>query len=271
MPLIEHLRELRNRLVFALLVIVAGAIVATLFYDRILEFLLEPYCDLPPEKRFSPQNSDCGLAVLDPLSGFIIRIKVSIIAGATLTAPLWLYQIWAFVSPGLHAKERRYSTIFVVVSSLLFAAGALLAYYTLGKGLTLLVNYAGEGTFALFTVDKYIGFVSMMLLVFGASMEVPLLVVMLNMIGVLSYRRLRRFLRMAFFLIFVFAAVVTPSQDPFTMLALSVPMCVLFAAAVVLAFFHDRRKERREAEASFRDLGDDVASPLDTTPSSLDD
>lgn len=272
MPLVDHLRELRNRLAKSVLIIIAGAIVALFFYDQILDFLKRPYCSLPIEHRFSPDGdpNNCALAFTSPLEGFVRRIKLSALAGVVLTAPLWLYQIWAFVAPGLKRSEKRYTVIFVVVSSVLFACGAVLSYFTLSKGLEILVKSAGDGTFALFTVDNYLGFVNTMLLVFGASFEVPLLVVMLNVIGVLSYERLRRWQRLSVFLIFVFAAIVTPSQDPFTMCALAVPMALLFEGAVLFAFIHDRRKARREAVESFHDLPDDVASPLDTTPPPVD-
>lgn len=272
MPLVEHLRELRNRLAKAVLFVAVGTVVAWFFYDHILAFLEAPYCSLPSKLRYSGQIDDsCSLVIQDPLSGFLRRIKVSALVGAVGSAPLWLYQIWAFVAPGLKRNEKRYTISFVIASTVLFACGAVLAYLTLAKGLQLLVSTAGEGTVALFTIDNYLSFVNTMLVVFGASFEVPLLVVMLNLVGVLSYQRLRRWQRVAIFLIFVFAAIATPSQDPFTMCALAVPMCALFEGAVLFAFVHDRRKARREAAESFHELPDDVASPLDTTPSTIDD
>lgn len=284
MPLVEHLRELRNRLIKAVLIVAVGTIVAWFFYNQILDFLIRPYCALPANQRFSgASGNQCALVLSDPLSGFLRRIKVSALVGVVVSAPFWLYQLWAFVAPGLRRNEKRYTSMFVAASTLLFALGATLAYLTLAKGLKLLVSTAGQGTIALFTIDKYLGFVNTMLVVFGASFEVPLLVVMLNVIGVLSYQRLRHWQRIAIFLIFVFAAVATPSQDPFTMCALALPMCALFEAAVLFAFIHDRRKARREAVESFHGLDDDIASPLDLStagdlggtdtvgPSTLDD
>lgn len=264
MPLVDHLRELRNRLAKAVLFVFVGAVVAWFFYNNILDFLKQPYCALPAKHRLpgTPDNP-CPLFVNDPLSGFLRRVKVSVLVGAVLSAPFWLYQLWAFISPGLHRNEKRYSVIFVAVSSTLFAFGAVLAYLTLSKGLQLLVSSAGADTVALFTIDKYLGFVNTMLVVFGASFEIPLLVAMLNVIGVLSYQRLRGWQRIAVFLIFVFAAIATPSQDPFTMCALALPMAALFEGAVLFSFIHDRRKARREAVESFHGLDDDIASPLD--------
>jgi sec-independent protein translocase protein TatC len=206
---------------------------------------------------------ECSLLFTGPLDGFVLRFKVAGIAGAVLSAPLWLYQLWAFITPGLRRNERRWTVAFVLSSTVLFAAGAFLSYLTIAKALGLLVNLAGPGTVAAIEVTRYLGFVMTMLLVFGVSFELPLLTVLLNMVGILSYRRLLRWQRMTIFLIFVFAAVATPSQDPISMCMLAIPMCLLFEGAVLVAFLHDRRKQRRRAVESFHDLPDDVASPLD--------
>jgi len=272
MPLREHLAELRSRLFKALLFIALGMVAGWFLYPYILDILKEPYCSLPADRRFPPDRvpGECQLLFTGPLDGFMLRFKVAGIAGAVLTAPLWLYQIWAFITPGLRRNERRWTVLFVATSTLLFAAGAVLSYLTISKALTLLVNVAGPGTVAAIEVTRYLGFVTMMLLVFGVSFELPLIVVLLNFVGILSYRRLLHWQRLVIFLIFVFAAVATPSQDPISMCMLAIPMCLLFEAAVLVAWVHDRRKERREAAESFRDLPDDVASPLDTTPSPPD-
>jgi sec-independent protein translocase protein TatC len=269
MSLGEHLRELRSRILKALLFVALGAIVGWILYPQILDLLKEPYCALPAERRF-PRDGSCALPYFSPLDGFMLRFKVAAIVGVVLSAPFWLYQLWAFVTPGLRRTERRWTILFVVVSTVLFAAGALLSYLTLPKALDLLTALAGEGTIAAIEVTRYIGFVTTMLLVFGVSFELPLLVVMLNRVGVVSAERLIRWQRLAIFLIFVFAAVATPSQDPLSMSMLAVPMSLLFEAAVLVAVVHDRRKARREATESYHDLPDDVASPLDETPSPLD-
>jgi len=273
MPLREHLVELRSRLIKALLFVALGMIAGWLFYPHILDILKEPYCALPPDRRFPPDRvpGECQLLFTGPLDGFMLRFKVAGIAGAVLSAPLWLYQLWAFVTPGLRRNERRWTVVFVLGSTLLFAAGTVLSYLTISKALNLLVNVAGQGTVAAIEVTRYLSFVTTMLLVFGVSFELPLVIVLLNLVGILSFRRLQRWQRMAIFLIFVFAAVATPSQDPISMCMLAIPMCLLFEGAVLVAWVHDRRKERREAAESFHDLPDDVASPLDPTPSPLDD
>jgi sec-independent protein translocase protein TatC len=272
MPLREHLVELRQRLLKALVFIALGAVVGWILYPGILEVLKEPYCQIPADHRYPPDvDGECKLTFFGPLDGFMLRFKVAAIVGMVISAPFWLYQLWAFITPGLRRTERRWTVVFVAASTLLFAAGAALSYFTLSKALTLLVTIAGEGTVAAIEVTRYIGFVTTMLLVFGVSFELPLLVVMLNLVGVLSARRLLRWQRLAIFLIFVFAAVATPSQDPISMTMLAVPMSLLFEGAVFLAWLHDRRKARREALESFHDVPDDEASPLDATPSPLDE
>jgi sec-independent protein translocase protein TatC len=198
--------------------------------------------------------------------GFMIRLKVAVIAGLVLSAPFWLYQLWAFITPGLKRNERKWTIIFVASASVLFALGMALAYLVLPKAMNVLVGFAGPGVTPLFAVKDYLSFVTSMLLIFGVAFELPLLVIILNLAGVLSYQRLMKWQRMAIFLIFVFAAVATPSQDPFSMIFMAVPLCVLFEGAVLIARFHDKRRAAREASESFADLPDDVASPLDLTP-----
>ncbi len=272
MPLREHLAELRSRLIKALLFVALGMVAGWVLYPHILDILKEPYCALPPGRRFPPDRvpGECQLLFTGPLDGFMLRFKMAGVVGVVASAPFWLYQLWAFITPGLRRNERRWTVVFVLSSTLLFAAGAVLSYLTISKALALLVNLAGPGTIAAIEVTRYLGFVTTMLLVFGASFELPLLVVLLNLVGILSYRRLLRWQRITIFLIFVFAAVATPSQDPISMCMLAIPMCLLFEGAVLVAFLHDRRKARREAAESFHDLPDDVASPLELGPSRVE-
>lgn len=271
MPVLDHLRELRNRLIKVLLIVAVGAVAGFLLYDPILEFLKAPYCDLPYQRRFpGVQTEKCSLVFTGALEGFTTRLKVAVIAGAVLTAPFWLYQVWAFVTPGLHKHERRYALTFVAFATVLFGAGVALSYVTLHKGLAVLIGSAGDSVQALLTANSYISFVTLMLLVFGAAFELPLLVVMLNQAGVLPYSVLRRSQRIAIFLIFVFTAVATPSGDPFTMLAMAVPVTILFEAAVLIARLHDARKARREAARRESEaLEDAVPSAVDPFPSPL--
>src|SRR5215471_4134435 len=261
MSVMDHLRELRHRVIIALVIIAVGAIVGWIFYDPILRFLEHPYCSVPAKHRFQgTAEGGCHLIYNQVLAGFTTRLKVSFIAGSVLTAPLWLYQIWAFVTPGLHKNERKYTLWFIAASTLLFAAGVALAYVVLAKGLRVVLGIAGSGTQALLTVDSYLSF------------ELPLVVVMANMAGVLPAKWLRKSQRVAIFLIFLFAAVATPTTDPFTMCAMAVPMVLLFEGAVAFSVVHDRRKARRKAaEQQAKDAQIDVPARIDPIPRPLDD
>jgi sec-independent protein translocase protein TatC len=271
MTLVAHLTELRNRIAKALLALALGTIVGFLWYDRgLLTFLTEPYCALPAGFRFQGDES-CRLVVLDVFGGVLLRLKIGLIAGAVLSAPFWLYQLWAFITPGLKRNERRYTVGFVAASTLLFAAGAFLAWLTLRKGLALLLSLAGNEVAFQLTAPDYLGFVISLLIAFGLSLELPLVAVALNLVGILSHAALSRSRRWIFFLTIVFAAFVTPTQDPFTMLAMAIPMILLFETAIQIARVVDKRRAKRADVEHFHDLGDDEASPLDARPSSLED
>src|SRR5438552_3682852 len=226
MTLIEHLTELRNRLLKASAFVAAGTVVGWIVYGRLLTILKHPYCALPADKRYSDAQGHCQLVFFNVADGFMIRLKVAVIAGIVLAAPFWLYQLWAFVTPGLKRNERKWTVVFVASASVLFAFGMALAYLILPKALHVLVGFAGPGVTPLFAVKDYLSFVTSMLLIFGVAFELPLLVVILNLAGILSYKRLLKWQRMAIFLIFVFAAVATPSQDPFSMIFMAVPLCL---------------------------------------------
>jgi sec-independent protein translocase protein TatC len=273
MSLIAHLTELRNRVAKSLLALLIATAVSFWWYEHGLgEFIRAPYCGLDPELRYGgDDNGGCGLLITDVFGGVFIRLKVAFLAGAVLSAPFWLYQLWAFITPGLKRNEKRYGVGFVAVSSMLFALGAVLAYVSMAKGLELLLTLAGDGVVIALTAQDYIGFVLSLLVAFGVSFEVPLIAIALNLVGVLSYDVLRRSRRWIFFLTIVFAAFVTPTQDPFTMLLMAGPMILLFELAIQIARIVDKRRAKRDALAHFHDVGDDEASPLDASPSSLDD
>ena len=272
MSLIAHLTELRNRIAKALLALLVATAIAFWWYDHGLgEFIRAPYCNLPAGLRYGGNQNGCGLLITDVFGGVFIRLKVAFLAGAVLSAPLWLYQLWAFITPGLKRNEKRYGIGFVAVSTFLFAAGAVLAYISLSKGLQLLLGLAGQGVIVALTAQDYIGFVLSLLVAFGVSFEVPLIAVALNLVGVLPYALLAKSRRWIFFLTLVFAAVITPTQDPFTMMLMAGPMILLFEGAIQIARVVDKRRARRKAIEGYHDLGDDEASPLDARPSSLDD
>jgi sec-independent protein translocase protein TatC len=272
MPVMDHLRELRRRVVVIVLVVGLGAVLGWYLYDPTITFLKHPYCHINYRHRF-PGNDPkhCDLIYTNVLDGFTTRLKVAVISGAVFTAPLWLYQIWAFITPGLRSKERKYTIIFIITSTVLFALGMGLAYVVLAKGLSVLIGLSGSGIQSLLTVNAYLSFVTLMLVIFGAAFELPLLVVMANLAGVLSAKVLLKSQRVAIFLIFLFAAVATPTADPFTMCAMAVPMVLLFEGAVLTAVLHDRRKARRKAaDRAEEHLEDDVASTVDPLPERLE-
>jgi sec-independent protein translocase protein TatC len=258
MPLMEHIRELRNRILKAMLGIFAGAIVGWIFYDPIWRVLQHPYCKIPQSNRL---NGQCALTTTGILDPFVLRIKICMIIGLVIAAPIWLYQLWAFVAPGLYQRERRWTYVFMAGSVPLFAMGAFLAYETLDKGLGILLGFTPEHVVPLVTITSYLSYAVAMLLIFGATFELPLFVVILNFAGVLTHARIKKWRRTLVFGIFVFAAVATPSQDPFTMLALALPTVALFEVAELIAYVHDRRKAARPDP--YGDLSDDEASPLD--------
>lgn len=258
MPLMEHIRELRNRLLKAIAGVLAGAIVGWIFYDPIWRVLQHPYCKIPQSNRL---NGQCALTTTGILDPFVLRIKICVIIGLVLASPIWLYQIWSFVAPGLYQRERRWTYVFMGGAIPLFAAGAFLAYETLDKGLGILLGFTPDHVVPLVTITSYLSYAVAMLLIFGVTFELPLFVVVLNLAGVLTHARIRKWRRTLVFGIFVFAAVATPSQDPFTMLALALPTVVLFEVAEVIAYIHDRRKAARPDP--YAGLSDDETSPLD--------
>jgi sec-independent protein translocase protein TatC len=271
MTLIAHLTELRNRVAKALLALVLASGFAFWWYAHGLgDFIRAPYCGLPAELRYGDPDSPCGLLITDVFGGVFIRLKVSLLVGAVLSAPFWLYQLWAFITPGLKRNEKRYGIGFVAVSTALFALGAVLAYISLSAGLELLLGLAGDGTIIALTAQDYIGFVLSLLVAFGVSFEMPLIAIALNLVGVLSYEVLSRSRRWIFFLTIVFAAFVTPTQDPFTMLLMAIPMIVLFEGAIQIARVVDKRRARREAAESYAEISPDEPSPIDVSPSALD-
>jgi sec-independent protein translocase protein TatC len=239
-------------------------LVAFVFREAMLRALTSPYCQLPDHYRLL--QGRCTLIVTGVLDAFQVTLKLSLYAGVLLSSPVWLYQIWRFITPGLHRNERRYATCFVATSLALFAMGGAFAYATFSTGLKFLLGFATGGVAPLLTFDSYLSFVSTMVLVFGVSFEFPLLVVMLNVAGVLSAQRLRRWTRAILFGIVVFAAVATPSQDPFTMFALIIPLCLLYGLALGFAVLHDRRVAAGADHSLFSELGDDEVSSLDDLP-----
>ena len=261
MTLVEHLQELRARLAKSLIaVFIVTIVVGVWLYHPVFNALVHPYCAIPADKRTLGEK--CSLIFTHPTDAFMVRLKVALIGGVVLSMPIWLYQLWAFITPGLHRNERRWSLSFVTSSVTLFAGGVTVAYLILPKALDVLLSFGGRDLTALLGVTEYLGFITHLLVIFGISFEFPLVLVMLNLAGVVSAQRLKHWRRMGYFLITVFAAVATPTQDPFTMMAMAIPLWVLYEGAVLFARIHDRRKARRELSSAYGQLGDDEISPL---------
>lgn len=243
MDLMGHLRELRRRMVLSLGAFIGLSVIAFFFYPVLLELIRRPLCALDPS-YLGPQG--CDLIFTKVGGGFAFRLKVTALAGIFLAAPVWLYQLWAFVTPGLTKREKKYALPFVFTSVLLFIAGGAIAYLALPQGLRLLLTIGGEGLVALLDAEKYLSFVGLMVLGFGVMFEMPIFLFFLGLVGVLTSTQLRKQRRLAGVSIVALAAVVTPSQDPYTLLALSVPLYLLYESTIIALRLVDKGRAKRE-------------------------
>ena len=242
MPLMEHIRELRNRVVKIATVILVGAIIGWFVYPHVWHFIEAPYCRIKQPALFGGKG--CSLFVTGLFDGFFLKLQICIVVGVILGSPVWLYQLWAFIAPGLYRRERRWAYFFVGAAVPLFLVGATIAYFAMTKGIRFLLGVNPHGVVPIITINTYLSYAFAMLAIFGLAFELPLVFAMLNLAGVLTHERFKKWRRMIIFLVFAFAAICTPSPDPISMLLLAVPCVLLVEASEVFAWVHDRRKAR---------------------------
>ena len=257
MALADHFRELRARLVRSALLLVVLFFIALFFYDQLFNLVMHPYNDAREQLGESTQTTAYIQGATGPL---MLQMKLSGVAALVVASPYWLYQIWAFIVPGLHPKEKKYTRLFAAVAGPLFILGVAVGYYVLPKGLKVLIGFTPAHVQNLVEFDSYFSFFVRMLLVFGIAFEIPLFVVLLNLAGVVRGRTLGRYRPWIVIGTMVFAAVATPSTDPFSMLMLAVPMLILFMISEVIARTSDRIRGRDKEGTD--QWADDELSPL---------
>jgi len=233
MTLVEHLTELRRRLVISVIAIAVGAVIGFLLYNHILHLLAHPYAVATRGRKNCPPRG-CDLVVTDPLAPFIVRLKVSTYSGLVIALPIVLWQVWRFITPGLNPKEKKYAIPFVISSIVLFLMGAAVAWLTFPKALNFLVTIGGSDLGTFFTADKYLTFISLMIIAFGLSFEFPVVLVFLMLARVLKTSTLRKYRRHAIVGITAFAAVITPSQDPYSLFFMAAPMYLFYEGSIVI-------------------------------------
>jgi sec-independent protein translocase protein TatC len=262
MTLIEHLRELRNRIFWSFVAIALGGVVGWVFYDQLFTFITQPLVDashqLEAEGHTKPILSITGVA-----DAFNLRLQVSIAAGIVLTSPFWIYQLLRFVTPGLRKNERRWAAMYGAAAVPLFLAGVAVAYFAMPHVLGAFLGFTPTQAQNIISVDAYVSFLLQISLAFGVGFIAPVVIVALNVIGVLSARRFASWWRWVLFFTLVFAAVATPTTDPFNLFIFAAPLLLLMVVAFGICWLNDRRRASRDARSGFGDLSDDEASPLD--------
>jgi len=259
MPLVEHLRELRSRMVKATLAIILGMVVGWIYYDAIFAWLSAPFEAVVEQAR--AEGREITLALTGVADPFVLQLQIAAVTGLLLSSPVWLYQLWRFVTPGLRRHEKRWAIGFVVVAVPLFASGVMLAYIVLPYGLEILFGFTPQNVENIVSVDRYLSFFIRMVIVFGVGFLAPLMLVLLNFAGVLTGKRLLSWWRWIIFATFIFAAVATPTGDPINMLLLAGPILALMCIAIGVCLANDRRRARR-GQVDYDEWDDDEASPL---------
>lgn len=254
MTLAEHLHELRNRLVKSSLAIIIGTIAVWTHFPAIFAFIRKPY-DLVA-------SDNAVLALTGITSGFSMQLRVSLAAGIVLTAPVWLFQVWRFIAPGLHGSERKWAYIFSGVATPLFLAGVTLAYSIMPRMLQVLFEFTPSQVSNVTSVDSYLSFVMQLSLFFGVGFLLPLILVALNFVGILTGSKIASAWRWIILGSFVFGAVATPNGDPIGMTIVAVPMILLSALALGISLINDRRRSRVARNSGTDQWSDNQKSPL---------
>jgi len=263
MPLLDHLRELRKRIMRAAFFILIFSILGFVYYDQIITTLAEPVCDLKLAQ--SSGSNNCGSlfisGVLGPLN---LQVKVAFLTGVIISAPFWLYQLWAFIAPALHRKERRKSVLFIIAATPFFTLGAALAYYILPIAIKVLFGFTPDSLNNLVRFDDYLSFVLRIILIFGLAFELPVFLVSLNLIGVLSGKAILKPWRFAIFGITLFVAAFSPTADPLSMAALALPLILFYFGAGGIALLVDKKREKKSKVIGDNQAADiDEASPIE--------
>jgi sec-independent protein translocase protein TatC len=261
MPLMDHLRELRSRIFKALLAVVIAGVISWIYYEQIFDFIVGPIEDV--KDKLEAQGTEVDLILTGVTAAFMLQVKISLLAGFILASPVWIYQLWAFVTPGLHKHERRYALVFMIFAVPLFLVGVAVAIWIMPKGLGILIGFAPEQVNQFLTVDGYLSFVIRMVTVFGLGFLMPVLIVGLNFMGILPASAIRRTWRWTVIGVFLFAAIATPTPDPFSMLLLASPLLLLILIAFGICLLNDRRRRRQSDQLDYAALSDDEASPIE--------
>jgi sec-independent protein translocase protein TatC len=263
MPLIDHIRELRNRLVKICLALIIGTGIGLLpaVFNRVWGFVQRPFCNATINGHHGCTRIGDQLILQGVFDPFMLRVEIAFFFGLIVTSPIWLYQLWAFVAPGLYRREKKWTYLFVGTAVPLFLGGAAMSYLVMGHGLKYLLGLAPGHVLVLPSVSTYLSYFTAMLLGFGLAFELPLLLLMLNMVGILSHAFFKRWRRLMIFGVFVFSGIASPSPDPLTMLLLAVPCLVLVEISELIIWMNDRRRAARPS--MYEGLADDEVAPLD--------
>lgn len=252
MTLWEHLEELRGRLFKAALALLLAFIVGFVFNEPIFNFLIQPYCNLDPDLRVSSaifDDQSCRLVFSDVLGAFKVRLKAAAVVAVLFGGPIVFFQLWAFVVPGLKPREKKFAAPFFFLSQVLFLLGGAFSYFVIPKGLEFLLGFGGQNLISLMDADRYLGFLIQTMIAFGVSFEYPLLICVLVLMGVVRHAWLKEYRRHAFFGAFVAAAVITPSQDPATMIVMAIPLALFYEICILFAKIVERGRARAEVGA----------------------